>query len=84
MNRSLAIMANFGMKTNMETNQKIGIGLGVAVLFILVFALYFTMQEPIEKANGLKLDNCIKYANVAIPDPNATQERSEFLKNCYE
>lgn len=32
----------------------------------------------------LKFEECLQAVNEAIPDPNEIQERSDFLRNCYE
>ena len=31
-----------------------------------------------------RFDECLQAVNEAIPDPNEIQERSDFLRNCYE
>lgn len=63
--------------------------ISVIVIFWITFLLMnWAILRPSlsekEEANGIKLDNCIKYMQQAIPDPNDTEARSNFLKQCYE
>ncbi len=37
-----------------------------------------------DSINNVKWDDCINLVNKFIPDPNSTESRSEFIKNCYE
>ena len=56
---------------------------------VVATALIFTFLKPEDlKINStvenLKYDNCVTEMQGAIPDPNDTEARSTFLKNCYE
>ena len=54
------------------------------VLFIGGSYLIITPSpEQKEVTNGYKLDNCIKYVNEIVPDPNDTAERSKLLEECF-
>jgi hypothetical protein len=59
----------------------------VAIMFgVLFVAMALTSFAPSEKerVKQHRWDNCVDSVNQAIPDPNATEERAEFLKTCYE
>ena len=51
------------------------------VAFVLFGVLMF-FTTP--KVDTKRWDECITIVNKAIPDPNATEERSVLLKSCVE
>ena len=61
--------------------------IGIAFLITMVFfGFVFLVPTQIqkEKADGVRLDNCIKLVNeIGIPASDI-EERSNFLQNCYK
>ena len=72
------------MNNFMTKNEKIWFGLAIVVLAICFWAIFYYPDKGVETAKSIKLDTCIKYSQVAIPDANDTQGRADFIKNCYE
>ncbi len=70
-------------------------GIGILVMIVLVLSAYvgdslaLKMHESTVKVHksteDLKYLKCVSDMQKAIPDPNDTEGRAEFLKNyCYE
>ena len=55
----------------------------VSILVLMLLAEYIPSQEATQRANGYKLENCVKLANEIGIDPN-DDTRSDFIKNCFE
>lgn len=67
---------------NNEQNLVVGIFVGMVVMacaFIL-----FSWGAKTERTANQKFDSCLTIAVKAIPDPNDTDGRNAFMKNCYQ
>lgn len=54
------------------------------ILAVAVFTIFALGLITGTKFQDQKFDECIGLANKYIPDPNDTEERSKFIKECYE
>lgn len=63
--------------------QQLIFGLSCICIFLGISLMTLPSKEE-QTVQNLKYDNCVTEMTNAIPDPNDTQERSKFLKNCYE
>jgi len=68
----------------METILKWFIGFCLASFALIFIFILIQNQESKQRANSYKLENCIKYVNEIVPDPNDTETRSKYLQECYE
>lgn len=64
---------------NNEENVYLAILLGIIVLVALGFGYRLGIT-----ATDDKLDECITLAQYVTPDPNDTEARSNFIKQCYQ
>lgn len=63
--------------------------LWIWILFVVGFVGFIfygiaTTDHDAQLVRDLKYSACVESMTEAIPDPNETEERAEFLKNCYE
>lgn len=61
----------------------------IAIFFFSLFIVMAVVEalptdSNKETVRQRKWDSCLEVVNKAIPDPNATEERSALLKTCYE
>ena len=68
---------------NIEKAVKIIAWFGVAAITLTIIGVWIPNQEEVQRANGYKLDNCVKYANEVGIGPN-DNGRAEFIKNCFD
>lgn len=55
----------------------------VLIVVVIVLALGFGLYTGREEADE-KFGKCLDLAQKYIPDPNETEERSKFIRECYE
>ena len=67
----------------MDAMFKWVIAVFVLMLVLVMLGEDIPSQEETQRANGYKLENCIKLANEIGIDPN-DDTRSDFIKNCFE
>jgi len=61
--------------------ETIAIFIGISIGIVLLLAIGVDVARyDVNK----RFDNCITLAQEYIPDPNETEERSNFIKECYE
>lgn len=68
----------------MNSDDKVVIKVLGMVIALAIIGIYFGHIEKMDEIGTARIDTCITAVNQAIPDPNDTEERSEFLQNCYD
>lgn len=55
-------------------------------IWLLVGATIITIGIGLSGPNKVdeKFEECINLVRVVVPDPNDTEERSKFIRECYE